>query len=206
MDERLDDEEQKEPVAQRKPPHKLVAAACVLFVAAMAGAAYAAVPLYAMFCSLTGFGGATRVGSEAPTETSDRVITVRFDANVAPGLPWTFKPEQASMAVKVGETSMAYYLAENQFNTPTYANATYNVTPAQAGFYFVKMQCFCFEEQTLKGGERVEMPVVFFIDPAIERDADLKNVKTITLSYTFFPAKPSTPKSAATDKAGGKGG
>ncbi|TCT03459.1 cytochrome c oxidase assembly protein [Aquabacter spiritensis] len=191
---------------RRGPRHGLVAAACAMFVAAMVGMAYAAVPLYAMFCSLTGFGGATRVGTAAPETTIDRTITVRFDANVAPGLPWVFKPEQTSMEVKVGETKMAYYMARNEAATPTYANATYNVTPAQAGFYFVKMQCFCFEEQTLAGGEKVDMPVVFYIDPAIAEDEDLKNLKTITLSYTFFPAKPPAPKAAAVQGAGGKGG
>ncbi|MEP9378220.1 cytochrome c oxidase assembly protein [Aquabacter sp. CN5-332] len=205
MDEMKPEGEQKPP-ARKAPPHKLVAAACVLFVATMVGAAYAAVPLYAMFCSLTGFGGITRVGTEAPTETLERTINIRFDANVAPGLPWIFKPEQTAVDVKVGETKMVYYFAQNQFNTPTYANATYNVTPAQAGFYFVKMQCFCFDEQTLKGGEKADMPVVFFIDPAIEKDEDLKGLKTITLSYTFFPAKPPAPKAAAAEKAGGKGG
>ncbi|QTL01764.1 cytochrome c oxidase assembly protein [Aquabacter sp. L1I39] len=181
-------------VERRKPRHGLVAAACVGFVAAMGAAAYASVPLYTMFCSLTGFGGATRVGTAAPETVIDRSMKIRFDANVAPGLPWEFKPEQREVEVKVGETKMVYYLAANQAGAPTYGNATYNVTPAQAGFYFVKMQCFCFNEQVLEGKEKVDMPVVFFIDPAIEQDEDLKSVKTITLSYTFFPAKaPSQP-------------
>lgn len=189
-------------VDRRQPRHGLVAAACVAFVATMTAAAYAAVPLYAMFCSLTGFGGATRVGTAAPDTVIDRTMKVRFDANVAPGLPWDFKPEQREVEVKVGETKMVYYLAANQAGTATHGNATYNVTPAQAGFYFVKMQCFCFNEQGLEGKEKVDMPVVFFIDPAIDQDEDLKNVKTITLSYTFFPAKaPSQP--VARNSAGG---
>ncbi len=186
--------------------HKLVAASCALFVAAMVGAAYAAVPLYAMFCSLTGFGGATRYSAAGPTSTSERVITVRFDANVAAGLPWVFKPEQTSVDVKVGETKLVYFRAENQSKTPTYGNATYNVTPTQSGFYFVKMQCFCFNEQTLEGSEKIDMPVVFYIDPSIEQDSEMKNVRTITLSYTFFPAKAPAPKAASAEKVGGGGG
>ncbi|OYX13061.1 MAG: cytochrome c oxidase assembly protein [Rhizobiales bacterium 32-66-8] len=170
----------------------LIAAACLAFVATMIGVAYAAVPLYAMFCTLTGFGGATRQAEAAPGAVLERKMTVRFDANVAPGLTWQFRPEQRSVEVQVGETKMAYYLARNESSAPSYANATYNVTPSQAGAYFVKMQCFCFEEQTLQGNEKVDMPVVFFIDPAIEQDEELKGLKTITLSYTFFPAKPPT--------------
>lgn len=190
---------------RRRPRHGLVAAACVGFVATMAAAAYASVPLYSMFCSLTGFGGATRVGAAAPDTVLDRTMKIRFDANVAPGLPWDFKPEQREVEVKVGETKMVYYLARNQAGTPTYGNATYNVTPAQAGFYFVKMQCFCFNEQVLEGKEKVDMPVVFFIDPAIEQDEDLKSVKTITLSYTFFPAKAPTQPVARNSVGTGSG-
>lgn len=192
---------------RRKPSNGLVVAACVAFVATMTAAAYAAVPLYAMFCSLTGFGGATRVGTAAPETVLDRTMKVRFDANVAPGLPWEFKPEQRDVEVKVGETKMVYYMARNQAGAATYGNATYNVTPAQAGFYFVKMQCFCFNEQGLEGKEKVDMPVVFFIDPAIEQDEDLKNVKTITLSYTFFPAKaPTQPVARNSAGAAGEAG
>lgn len=185
--------------------HRIVAAACVLFTATMVGVAYAAVPLYAMFCSLTGFGGAPRVSAEGPQGQSDREITVRFDANIAPGLPWVFKPEQSSVKVKVGETKMVYFRAENQMNVPTYGQATYNVTPGSGGFYFVKMQCFCFNEQVLQPGEKIDMPVVFYIDPAIEQDTDMNSLKTVTLSYTFFPAKAPAPKAAAAGEAG-KGG
>lgn len=188
------------------PRHKLVAAACVLFVAAMVGMAYASVPLYAMFCSLTGFGGAPRVSAAMPEGTSERMVTVRFDANVAPGLPWIFKPEQPSVTVKVGETKLVYFRAENTFDKPTYGQATYNVTPGNSGFYFVKMQCFCFNEQELKARETLEMPVVFYIDPAIEQDSDMASLKTVTLSYTFFPAKPPAPKAASAGEGPGKGG
>lgn len=192
--------------ARKAPPHKLVAAACVAFVAAMVGMAYASVPLYAMFCSLTGFGGAPRVSAELPQGTSERLVTVRFDANVAPGLPWVFKPEQPSVTLKVGETKLVYFRAENTFDRPTHGQATFNVTPGNSGFYFVKMQCFCFNEQELKARETLEMPVVFYIDPAIEQDPDMASVKNITLSYTFFPAKPSAAKAAAVGDGAGKGG
>lgn len=200
--------ESEKPSGHRRPlaaRHKLVAASCLLFTATMIGVAYAAVPLYAMFCSLTGFGGAPRVSAEGPQSLSDREITVRFDANIAPGLPWAFKPEQASVKVKVGETKMVYFRAENQMNMPTYGQATYNVTPGNGGFYFVKMQCFCFNEQVLQPGEKLDMPVVFYIDPAIEQDSDMNSLKTVTLSYTFFPAKAPAPKAASAGEAG-KGG
>lgn len=177
--------------------HAAVAGACVAFIAAMAGVTYASVPLYAMFCSLTGFGGATRVGEAAPKATLEREITVTFDANVATGLSWSFSPDQRDMTVKVGATSMAHYTAQNRTGALTHANATYNVSPPQAGAYFVKLQCFCFEEQTLGPNEKMDMPVVFYVDPAIAQDPDLKSLSTITLSYTFFPAKGAGEKAAA---------
>jgi cytochrome c oxidase assembly protein subunit 11 len=120
-------------------------------------------------------------------------------------MPRVFKPEQASVKVKVGETKMVYFRAENQMNVPTYGQATYNVTPGNGGFYFVKMQCFCFNEQVLQPGEKLDMPVVFYIDPAIEQDSDMNSLKTVTLSYTFFPAKAPAPKAASVGEAG-KGG
>lgn len=169
--------------------HGVVAAACVAFIATMAAVTYASVPLYAMFCSLTGFGGSTRVGDAAPAVPLDREITIRFDANVAPGLPWAFAPVAREITVKVGATSLAHYTATNRAAQATRANATYNVSPPQAGAYFVKLQCFCFEEQTLAANEQMEMPVVFYVDPAIADDPDLKTLGTITLSYTFFPAR-----------------
>ncbi|OYX75884.1 MAG: cytochrome c oxidase assembly protein [Rhizobiales bacterium 32-66-11] len=187
---------------RRRFRHMPVALACLAFALGMVGAAYAIVPFYAMFCSLTGFGGATRVGTAAPDKVLDRTIQVRFDSNIAPGLPWEFKPEQADVNVRVGETKMVYYLARNLSSAETYGNATYNVTPAPAGAYFVKMQCFCFSEQTMQGNEKVDMPVVFFIDPAIADDPEFNNVKTITLSYTFFPApKPAAPVARAAEPA-----
>lgn len=187
--------------------HAAVAAACAAFIAAMAGVTYASVPLYAMFCSLTGFGGATRVGEAAPTTTLDREITISFDANVAPGLPWAFAPVQREMTVKVGASSLAHFTAANLSGAPTRANATYNVSPPQAGAYFVKLQCFCFDEQALAPNEKMDMPVVFYVDPAIAQDPDLKNLSTITLSYTFFPSKAAekpVARAGGTEGAGGK--
>lgn len=180
--------------APRAARHWVVAAACVGFIAAMVGVTYASVPLYAMFCSLTGFGGATRVGATPTGAPLEREITIRFDANVSPGLPWTFAPVEREMNVKIGATSLAHYTALNRSADDTRANATYNVSPPQAGAYFVKLQCFCFEEQTLAGREKMDMPVVFYVDPAIADDPDLKTLKDITLSYTFFPAKPDRPQ------------
>lgn len=182
--------------------HMAVAAACVAFIAAMAAVTYASVPLYAMFCSLTGFGGATRVGEAAPLNALDREITVTFDANVASGLSWAFAPDQRDMTVKVGATSMAHYTAQNRTGVETHANATYNVSPPQAGAYFVKLQCFCFEEQSLGPNEKMDMPVVFYVDPAIAQDPDLKSLSTITLSYTFFPAKNGRERNAGERGAG----
>lgn len=187
--------------------HRLIAVACLGFIAAMVGVAYASVPLYAMFCSLTGFGGATRVATgPAPTPVAQD-MEIRFDANVAPGLPWAFRPVQRAMTVKIGETSLAHYEADSKAGAETRGDATYNVTPAQAGAYFVKLQCFCFEEQVLSAGERLDMPVVFYIDPAILDDPDLKGLKTITLSYTFFPSKaPAKPVARVEGIGEAKGG
>lgn len=183
--------------------HLVVAAACVAFIATMVGVTYASVPLYAMFCALTGFGGATRVGAAPSAAPMEREITIRFDANVAPGLPWAFAPVERDVTVKVGATSLAHYTAANRSSVETHANATYNVSPPQAGAYFVKLQCFCFDEQTLSPNEKLEMPVVFYVDPAIAQDPDLKTLTDITLSYTFFPAKtPDKPVARASGTGG----
>lgn len=178
---------------QRRPEralarrHVVVAAVCVAFVAGMVGAAYAAVPLYQMFCQITGFGGATRVATAAPETQLDRIVEVRFDTNVAPGLPWTFEPEMRAMNVRLGETALVHFKVKSRASVPTTAAATYNVAPALSGPYFGKMQCFCFTDQTLQPGEELEMPVVFFVDPALAEDTQLATLKSITLSYTFFP-------------------
>jgi cytochrome c oxidase assembly protein subunit 11 len=174
--------------------HRAVALACGVFVAAMVGAAYAAVPLYDWFCRTTGFAGRPVVATVAPASPIARKVTVRFDANVAPGLPWTFAPEQREVEVNIGETVLVHYVATSQSERETVGSATYNVSPPEIGGFFNKLQCFCFTEQRLSAGERLEMPVVFFIDPALDANSDYKGVQSITLSYTFFavqkPAKP----------------
>lgn len=159
------------------------------FVLGMLGAAYAAVPLYDLFCRTTGFGGTPLVATSAPAAALDRRITIRFDSNVAGGLPWEFAPEQRSIEVAIGESRLVHYVARNVGAEPTVGTASYNVSPPQAGAYFNKLQCFCFTEQRLASGERMDMPVAFFVDPEIVKDPDLKSLKSITLSYTFFPSK-----------------
>jgi cytochrome c oxidase assembly protein subunit 11 len=173
---------------------KIVAVSCGLFVAVMVGAAYAAVPLYNWFCRVTGFNGTTQVATSAPGTVLDHKITVRFDANTGPGLPWRFEPEQKTIEVRIGEVVTVNYLVINETARPITASATYNVVPLNMGAYFQKINCFCFTEQTLKPGEKREMPVVFYIDPAIVKDADGAELNTITLSYTFYPQRePSRP-------------
>jgi cytochrome c oxidase assembly protein subunit 11 len=173
---------------------KMVAMACGLCVALMVGAAYASVPLYNWFCRVTGFNGTTQVATVAPGTVLDQKITVRFDANTGPGLPWRFEPEQKTIEVRLGEVVTVNYLVINEAARPITASAAYNVTPLTMGAYFQKINCFCFTEQTLKAGEKREMPVVFYIDPAMVKDADGATTNTITLSYTFFPQRePSRP-------------
>ncbi|WP_159587651.1 cytochrome c oxidase assembly protein [Chelativorans xinjiangense] len=160
------------------------AAMLAALVLGMVGLSFAAVPLYRLFCQVTGYGGTTQVATAAP-EQSERRITVRFDANVAANMAWAFSaPKPVELAL--GETGLVAYTGRNPTNRPILGTATYNVTPAQAGVYFNKIQCFCFTEQLLMPGEEKEFPVSFFVDPAIEDDPDLASVTTITLSYTFF--------------------
>ena len=148
--------------------------------------AYAAFPLYSIFCKATGYGGTPRINTQKATTLGMEHITVRFNADVAPGLSWKFTPLQSQVEVLTGENKMAFFMAENTSNETITGMATFNITPDQAGQYFNKIQCFCFTKQTLKPGEKVQMPVSFFIDPAFEKDLDLKGINTITLSYTFF--------------------
>lgn len=164
-----------------------VAAICGGIVVGMVGLAYAAVPLYRMFCQMTGFAGTTQKATAPSTTVLDRKVTVRFDANTAPGLPWSFEPVENRMELKIGENGLAIYRATNRSSEPVIGTATFNVTPEQAGGFFNKVQCFCFQEQRLEPGESVDMPVSFFVDPAIVDDADGRHVRTITLSYTFHP-------------------
>lgn len=165
--------------------------------ASMLALSFASVPLYRMFCQVTGFGGTTQrapvgfdgLGDSKGREVTDRELTVRFNADVHRGLPWEFRPLQVQMKVRVGENAMAYYESRNKTSTPIVGMATYNVTPDKAGKYFSKIACFCFEEQTLQAHQHVEMPVLFYIDPAFAKDPAMDDVKTITLSYTFFKFK-----------------
>lgn len=174
-----------------------VAAVCLSVVGGMVGLSFASVPLYDLFCRVTGFGGTTQVSTEAPVAPAgvDRVITVRFDASKHRDMRWNFKAEQVSMEAPVGEAMLAFYSAHNPTDKPITGMATYNVTPPSAGIYFSKVHCFCFEEQTLQPGERMDMPVSFYINPLIAEEPELDHVETITLSYTFFE----TPRTAQLD-------
>lgn len=168
---------------------------------AMVGVAFAAVPLYQLFCQVTGYGGTTQRADIESDRVLDRKITIRFDANVNRGLAWDFKPAQRSVTLNMGETTQVAYVAENTGNRDTVGTSVFNVTPFEAGAYFNKIDCFCFTEQPLKPGESIDMPVVFFIDPAMDEDENLKHVKEITLSYTFYLAdKPEDSVAARPDE------
>jgi cytochrome c oxidase assembly protein subunit 11 len=180
----------------------VVAGACGAFVAVMVGAAYAAVPLYNWFCRTTGFGGTTQVSTAGPTQLLGRSITVRFDANVAPGLPWRFVPEKNYVDVRIGEVLTVNYTVTNLAARDTVGQASYNVTPPTTGAYFQKINCFCFTEQSMKAGETREMPVVFYVDPALAQDAEQNGLNTITLSYTYFPVRQPEPLAVSTQSSG----
>lgn len=159
-----------------------------LVVAGMVGLSFASVPLYDLFCRVTGFGGTTMVAQKAPDKALDRVVTVRFNADVNNSIHWDFKPDATAVDVRVGEAMTIAYHARNLESRAVIGTATYNVTPEKAGQYFNKLQCFCFTEQRLEPGQSVEMPVNFYVDPAMADDPEMADVKTITLSYTFFRA------------------
>ena len=164
---------------------------CAAIVAAMVGLAFASPPLYRAFCEATGFAGTPARAASAPGAVAGQV-GVRFDANIHPGLPWRFEPEQTTVQVKPGAQTKIFYRAKNLSARPWTGQAVFNVSPDQVGKYFKKIQCFCFTEQTLKAGESVDMPVVFFVDPAIKKDPDTKDIDEITLSYTFYPVETGT--------------
>jgi cytochrome c oxidase assembly protein subunit 11 len=170
--------------------HRAVALWCALAAAGMVGASYAAVPLYRIFCQATGYDGTPRVATKPSSTVLDRTIVVRFDTNVAPGMPWRFEPVKKTMTVKIGENALAFFRAKNLSDHTVHGSATFNVFPEQAAVFFNKVQCFCFTEQVLEAGESVEMPVSFFIDPQIVADKDAGSTTHLTLSYTFFPVKP----------------
>ena len=167
--------------------NKRTMAAVLAVSVGMIGLAYASVPLYDLFCRVTGFGGTPGFAQAPPGVVADRDITVRFDASVNPNLAWRFAPAQGPITVKVGETALAFYRAESMADGPTDGTATFNVTPLKAAKYVYKIDCFCFTEQRLEAGQSVDMAVSFFVDPAIIEDRLLDDVNTITLSYTFFP-------------------
>jgi len=176
----------------------VVAGICGAVVALMVGASYAAVPFYNWFCRATGFNGTTQVATSQPAGAPlERTITVRFDSNVAPGLPWKFEPERNEIDVKIGQVVTVYYSVTNQSARTTSAQAAYNVTPLTVGAYFQKINCFCFTEQTMGPGEKREMAVVFYVDPALVKDADNDSLNTITLSYTFYPVRDPEPRPVA---------
>ncbi len=164
----------------------VVAAACGVFVAAMVGASFAAVPFYNWFCRTTGFAGTPQVSAKAPGQVLGRRIAVRFDSNVAAGLPWKFVPEQNEIDVRIGEVVTVNYKVINMAARQISAQASYNVSPPTVGAYFTKINCFCFTKQTMKSGETREMTVVFYVDPLIAKDGDQDRLNTITLSYTFY--------------------
>lgn len=192
-DQQSNDEKQK----RLNRSNRTVAIACVSFFVCMVGAAYASVPLYRLFCQVTGYGGTTQRVDQYSDTILDKTIKVRFDANTSNGLPWDFKPVEREVSLRIGETMMVKYEAKNLFDEPTYGRASFNVAPGRAGAYFNKVECFCFTDTTLQPGEDMEMPVVFFVDPEIVNDPDLKDVKTITLSYTFFPIEKPAPVASA---------
>jgi cytochrome c oxidase assembly protein subunit 11 len=179
-----------------------VAAICGFVVVLMVGAAYAAVPFYNWFCRATGFNGTTQVATSAPSGAPlERKVAVRFDSNVAGGLPWKFEPEQTEIEVRIGEVVTVFYTVTNQAARTTTGQAAYNVAPLTVGAYFQKINCFCFTEQTFAPGEKREMPVVFYVDPALVKDSENDGLNTITLSYTFFPVREPTVKPLATGEA-----
>ena len=155
----------------------------------MVGLSFASVPLYRLFCQVTGFAGTTQESVTLPDTVLDRVVTVKFDANTSRDIMWEFTPEEREIKVNLGQKGLTAFSAYNPAQTPSTGTALYNVTPLKAGAYFNKVQCFCFDEQTLQAGERVSMPVLFYIDPAMNDDPNMDDVHTITLSYTFFPAE-----------------
>lgn len=179
----------------KRVSNSAIFAGCAIFVAGMVGAAYASVPLYRLFCQVTGYNGTTQRVEQYSDKILDKTIQVTFDANISPGLNWEFKPAKA-VAPKIGETVQIEYTATNRSPEATTGTAVFNVTPMEAGAYFNKVECFCFTEQTLQPGQSVSMPVVFFVDPEIATAEETKNIKTITLSYTFYPSEPGKPVAA----------
>ncbi len=183
-------------------PQARTALGAVGLVVVMASLSFAAVPFYDWFCRVTGFGGTTQRSAAAPGAVGDRPITIRFNATTHPNLPWRFTPEQPSVTLRLGEEGLAFYSATNRSETSVTGVSTYNVTPEKVGRYFHKIACFCFDEQTLTPGERVDMPVTFWVDPKIAEDPSTRDVTTITLSYSFFRTIEDAKKAGALANAG----
>ena len=186
--------------AQGGDPNRRLLIGLVLFVGFMVGLSFAAVPLYSVFCKTTGFGGTVSRGAAPTGKVLDRTMTVRFDSAVNPMLPWKFGPDQRDVTVRIGEMGLISYHAQNLGAQPVNGTATYNVQPDAVGKYFVKIQCFCFTQQHLEPGQMAHLPVAFYIDPKIADDPELRDLKTVTLSYTFFKSD-SKPLEKATDNA-----
>ena len=186
----------------RADGNRRVLVLCVCGVFAMLGVSYAAVPLYELFCRVTGYGGTTQRVEQFSDEILDRTITVRFDANVSGGLNWDFRPVEREVQLRIGETGQVSYQSMNSGSKASWGQATFNVTPQSAGVYFNKIDCFCFTETELEPGETLDMPVVFFVDPAIVESLETKNINTITLSYTFFPLDKEDSVAEAASSAG----
>lgn len=176
-------------MSDRNAKNKKTMLSLAMMATGMLCLAYASVPLYEIFCQVTGFGGTTQHSGALPSQTNERVMKVRFDANVSGDMPWSFKPMQTEVTVKLGEEKLIFYKAKNLSDRPITGIASFNVTPEKTGEFFDKIACFCFDNQTLAAGEEIEMPVSFFVDPELVKDRNLDGVKTITLSYTFFRAK-----------------
>jgi len=194
-----------EPVRPVRRPSNfgITAAVCLVFVAGMVGASFAAVPLYRIFCQATGYNGTVRRAEAAPSRVLDKTMTVRFDANVSGGLGWDFAPDVREVKVKIGQVQTVSFHAENLMQTVNTASAVFNVSPDAAGGYFNKLACFCFTQQTLSPHTPTELPVTFFIDPSVVNDVDMSNIDTITLSYTFYPAAPPAQANVAKPAAPG---
>jgi len=187
-----------------KRRHSILALSLVGLVAGMIGLSFTSVPLYRVFCQVTGYGGVPQRAEKAPGEVLDRTVTIRFDGNVDRSLPWTFAPDQQTMDVKIGETALAFFKASNNGSVPVSGRAIFNVSPELAGRYFTKIECFCFKQQTLAAEQTVEMPVTFFVDPKFVDDEDTKDISEITLSYTFYrSAEPNPPAASAAPEGDG---
>ena len=184
--------------------HRMIAVSCVAVVLAMTGLAYAAVPLYRLYCQVTGYAGTTQRVSEASSRVVDHILTVHFDANVDKALPWKFEPLQHKVDVKVGENTLIFYKATNTSDRPVTGTAVFNVAPEAIGIHFNKIECFCFTEQRLEPGQSIDMPVSFYIDPAFVDDEDTKDLPELTLSYTFYPVSEKQEQTVA--RSTGSGG